>query len=112
MTRNVTDIQFGAQGQYAGREATPYYTQHDFDGPAKLSTTVVHAVADVAGAEMTETESTLFQHVDPDSLDDLFSPAGPNAPRTNGHVSFTVWGHEVTVYSNGRIVIVPPQHPR
>lgn len=110
MTKNVADTQFGMQGRSTGPETSTYYAQHDFDGPAKLSTTVIHAVSEVANADMTTTESTVFQQVDLKALDDLFSPVGPEAPRTSGHVSLDVWGYGVTIYSNGQIVIAAPQH--
>lgn len=110
MNRNATNTRPRTQGQ-TGPETSAYYAQHDFDGPAKLSTTLIHALSEVANIDPTDTESTLFQHVDPDALDTLFSPVGPEAPRTNGHVSFVIWGYNVTVYSNGHIVISPPRQP-
>jgi hypothetical protein len=109
MTRHVTDQHLEAQGGYTGAETETYYAQHDFRGSAKLSTTIVIAVSEVAEADETDTESTLFQHVDPDALDDLFCPAGSETPRTSGHVNLHVWGHDVTVYSNGQIVISAPR---
>ena len=56
-------------------------------------------------------ETTLFQHVDPDALDSIFTPADPDAPRSSGHVSFVIWGYNVTVYSDGQIVISAPRQP-
>lgn len=108
MNQNATNTHSGMQTRRE-QETSTYYAQHDFDGPAKLSTTVVHALSEVANIDMTGTESTLFQHVDPEALDSIFSSAGPDAPRSNGHVSFTIWGYTVTVYSDGYIVISVPQ---
>lgn len=110
MNQNATNTRPGMQA-CRGQETSTYYAQHDFDGPAKLSTTLIHALSEVANIDMTGTETTLFQHVDPEALDSIFRPVGPEAPRSNGHVSFTVWGYSVTVYSNGYIVISVPQQP-
>jgi transcription initiation factor TFIIIB Brf1 subunit/transcription initiation factor TFIIB len=66
-------------------------------------------ISDITGVDATDTESTMFQCVDPDALDALFSPINDEMPRTSGHVSFSTWGYEVTVYSTGQIVITPPQ---
>lgn len=86
----------------------PYFVQHDFGGPSDLTTTLVHALSDVTGADVTQAESSLCNYVDPRSLDRLFEPARDGTPRPNGHVSFTIWDHQVTVYHNGQIAITPP----
>jgi hypothetical protein len=111
MNGNATNARPGIQARSTGQEIGPYYAHHDFDGPAKLSTTLIHTLSEVASIDATDTESSLFQHVDPDALDRIFKPVSPEAPRANGHVSFVVWGYNVTVYSNGQIVISPPQQP-
>ena len=110
MNKNATNARPDTQAQYTGRETNTYYAQHDFEGPAKLSTTLIHAVSEVANVDTTNTESTLFHHVDPDALDDIFSPVDGDTPRAGGQVSFPVWGYNVTVYSNGQIIIEAP-HP-
>jgi hypothetical protein len=58
---------------------------------------------------VTDTESTLFQQLDPDALDELFAPTGSGSPRTSGHLQLHIWGHDVTVYSTGQIVITAPR---
>ena len=85
-----------------------YYAYHDADDPAKLSTTVVHALADVMGIDVTDTGFVLYDSVDPEALDRIFAPTDEGTPRAPGHVAFTVSGYRVTVYSNGQIVITPP----
>lgn len=100
------------QPQPAG--AQPYCVQHDFDGPAELTTTLAHAISNVTGADVTDAGFTLNDYVDPDALDRLFRPKADGTPRGSGRVSFDVWGNEVTVHSSGQIVITPPpqQAPR
>lgn len=85
-----------------------YFAQHDFDGAASLTATLAHAISNVTGADVSETEFTLTDHVDPRALDLLFRPRPDGTPRSNGQLRFTMWGHEVTVYSDGQITIVPP----
>jgi hypothetical protein len=109
MSRHAANTRPRSQPAPRGRETNTYYARHDFDGPAALSTTVIHALSEVANVDATDTESTMFQCVDPDALDALFSPINDEMPRTSGHVSFSTWGYEVTVYSTGQIVITPPQ---
>lgn len=84
-----------------------YYTYHDPEGDARLSTTLVHALADVMGTDVTEAGFTLADEIDPDALDHLFLPAGGGEPA--GHVAFSVQSYRVTIYSDGTIVITPPK---
>jgi hypothetical protein len=86
-----------------------YFVSHDPDSPSKLSTTVVHALADVMGADVTDAGFTLSDSVDPDALDRIFSPTADGTERQSGHLAFTVEGYRVTVYGDGEIVITPPQ---
>jgi len=91
----------------SGTPAPPdtYRVHHDPDGSAKLSTTVIHALADAMGIDVTDTGFSLYDTIDPDALDRLFSGDDFAAP---GHVAFTVEGYRVTVYSDGHIVVTPP----
>jgi hypothetical protein len=97
--------------QPAHQPAMPqnYVVEHDFEGSAELTTTIVHAIADVTGVDVTEASFTLNDHVDPEALNRLFEPKSDGSPRANGQVSFSVWDHQVTVYSHGQVRIVPPQ---
>lgn len=87
------------------------HVYHEPDSVAKLSTTVAHALADVMGEDVTQTEFTLFECIEPDALDALFSPLEDGSERCSGHVAFNVRGYQVTVYSSGHIVITPPDPP-
>lgn len=109
MYRNGQRAKQHPSQQYQSQGVQNYYVQHDFDGPAELSTTLAHAISDVTGIDVTDTGFTLNDHVNPEALDRLFEPKEDGTPRTNGHLSFTVWGYQVTVYSNGQIAIVPPR---
>jgi hypothetical protein len=92
------------------RPPQPYFVTHEFGGTSDLTTTLVHAISDVTGADVTQAEASLVDFVDPEALDRLFEPAPDGTPRPNGHLSFTMWDHQVTVYHNGQIAITPPAH--
>ena len=93
-----------------------YVAQHDFEGTAELSTTIVHALSNVTGVDVTEAEARLDDHVDTRALDRLFTPYFDGTLRACGQLSFVAWEHRVTIYSHGEITIVPdgqqpaPQH--
>ncbi|MFB6141606.1 MAG: HalOD1 output domain-containing protein [Halosimplex sp.] len=74
-----------------------------------MTTTLAHAISDVTGVDVTDTGFTLNDHVDPEALDRLFKPKADGTQRIDGHLSFTIWGYQVTVYSDGQIAIVPPR---
>ncbi|WP_306053722.1 HalOD1 output domain-containing protein [Natronococcus wangiae] len=85
-----------------------YRTVHDPGGPATLSTTVAHALADCMGIDVTDGRVSLYDSVDPTALDRLFRPRHDGAPRTGGMLSFVVDGYYVTVYADGEVVVEPP----
>ena len=90
------------------RSPTLYRATHDPNGPATLSTTVIHAVADCLGTDVTDSRISLYDAVDPDALDSLFRPRHDGRPRSGGTLSFSVRDHYVTVSSDGEILIEPP----
>lgn len=86
-----------------------HVTYYDRNGAAKLSTVIVHALADVMDADVTQLEEALYESIDPASLDRLFARTADGTPRQDGEVTFTVRGHRVTARSDGRIEITPPR---
>lgn len=85
-----------------------YRATHDPEGPATLSTTVIHALADCMGVDVTDSRISLYDTVDPDALNSLFRPRHDGTPRAGGTLSFVVGGHHVTVRGDGEILIQPP----
>ncbi|WP_254531812.1 HalOD1 output domain-containing protein [Natrinema gelatinilyticum] len=85
-----------------------YRAAHDPTGPATLSTTVIHALADCMGVNVTDSRVSLYDTVDPEALDNLFRPRYDGRPRTGGTLSFYVDGHHVRVSGTGEILIEPP----
>lgn len=84
-----------------------YVVHHDFEGARELTTTLVHAIADVSGSDVTDVEWTVADYADPDALNRLFRPKPDGTPRANGTYTFTVWGCRVSVHSHGLIEILP-----
>lgn len=81
-------------------ETTGAHTSSD-----RLSTAVIDAVAQAADVEPAELGTSLYDHVDPDALDNIFSDRHNGMPRGSGHVTFGLLDYEVTVYSDGHVVV-------
>lgn len=81
----------------------------DFDPTECMpSTVVVLAVAAVTESDPPEL-AVLNERIDPDCLNRLFGPTQGGTPRTDGHVLFPFAGYEVTVHSDGEVILAP--HP-
>ena len=111
MYRNGSQLKTQSSPQQQGQTAQTYFVTHDFDGTAELTTTITHALADVSGHDVRDAEFTLYDHVNPEALNRLFDPSGDGTASLTGHLNFTVKGHQVTVYSDGQVAVVPPQQP-
>jgi len=81
--------------------------QHDLTGPQSLSTTVTVAVADVAGVEPADIPEQLYDVIDPGALDKLFKPRDDGVARRGGRLSFSLYGHHVTVRGDGTVTVQP-----
>ncbi|WP_231185408.1 HalOD1 output domain-containing protein [Haladaptatus sp. DYF46] len=81
--------------------------QHDLSSPQSLSTTVTVAVADVAGVEPADIPEQLYDVIDPEALDKLFNSRDDGTPRRGGRLSFSLYGHHVTVRGDGMITVQP-----
>ena len=78
---------------------------HSGRGDESLSAVVIRAVADAADLEPAELGTPLYDQIDPDALDNLFSDRHDGTPRGSGHVTFTLLDYDVTVYSDGHVVV-------
>lgn len=107
MHRNASAVQHTGQHGAQQQPQQAYTVQHDFEGAATVTETVVHALSDVTGMDVTDADFALVDYVDPDSLNRLFAPKPDGTPRVNGHVSFTVMGYQTTIYATGQVSIVP-----
>jgi hypothetical protein len=100
MNGNIKDDEGGA---IANTGQTNQHTTYADEEP--LSTAVVVALADAAGVDPAEIGTPLYDTIDPDALDNLFSDKLDGSPRVGGQVVFTIRDYEVTVYSYGEIVV-------
>lgn len=93
------------QGSAQGPEGDSfvYRTQADRDGAPALSTTVLEALDAAPEFDVEDGDTVVFDHVDPDALDDLFSPV--SGGNRNGQVQFTVDQYEVTATAAGEVTI-------
>lgn len=73
-----------------------------FEEPS-TSQRVIRAVAETTGNEPTEV-GPLYQVIDPDALDRLFSSTGKNG-RTDGYVEFTFAECDVVVRGSGEVEV-------
>ncbi|WP_265112327.1 HalOD1 output domain-containing protein [Halosolutus halophilus] len=89
-----------------------YVFHHDSDGSATITATIVHALASIAETDVSQGEFSLYDSVDPDALDRIFSKKADGTERSGGHVAFTALEHEVFVYANGDVIIYPPSQTR
>ena len=110
MYRNDQRAMHRGRRQQGSTSAPPsHHVHHDFDGTAEITTTLTHALADVAGVDVTRAESALSDHFDVHALNTLFRPTGNGTGSIYGSLQFTVLQCEATVFSDGRIRIVPLQ---
>lgn len=93
-------------GYYRGYDPVTetYHVRHERGGDETLGETIIFAVAALAGKLPTEIER-LHDAIDPDALAALFRPVSNGNRRSNGHVSFTLEGHPITVYASGEIAV-------
>jgi hypothetical protein len=71
-----------------------------------LTESIVLAVADAVETDPLDLDP-LHDSVDPDALDQLFSPAADEADSVRGRVEFRYADCDVAVYADGRVVVTP-----
>lgn len=96
------DADTSARGD-AGSDDPLYRTQYDAE--TKLSTRVVEAFAAAVGTSPLDLDFALYDCLDPDALDALFAAKTDGEARIGGEVVFVVEGYEITVDSDGEIVV-------
>lgn len=86
-----------------------------------LSESVVEAVSTLSDAAPTPGDGPasepgdvldpLYSVVDPEALDSVFRTSAADGDCSDGRVTFTYHGYEITVRSDGRIAIERADHP-
>lgn len=85
-----------------------YRVRHDWQGDDPVSATVIRAVAIVTNTPPTDFDP-LFESIDSDRLDRLFSGPSGDPPRDTGSVSFPFNDCTVQVNATGVIEITPAE---
>ena len=94
---SMSDVQDTGGGTIVHRST------HDPMDRTALSTSVLVALDSVAGYDLENGDTVIYDHIDLDALDDLFRPVS-GVPRT-GRVIFSIDGYEVTATAAGEITI-------
>ncbi|WP_227380708.1 HalOD1 output domain-containing protein [Haladaptatus halobius] len=71
-----------------------------------LTEQIVTAITDAADTSHRELPP-LYEVIDPDALDRLFTPIYEGATRSNVRVRFAYAGYEVVVHSSGDVTVSP-----
>lgn len=73
-----------------------------------LGTTVVEAVSEATGIDPLKLDTRLYDVVDPDGLEQVFGKKADGTIRTGGKLTFELAQCDVTIHSEGRVVVTPP----
>lgn len=100
----MDDVQDPTTG--SGRDVEAPADERQFDPAVEPpSVAVVEALAAASGVPPEEVRPRLTTVLDADALDALFRPRPNGRARGPGHVELRVAGYDVTVYSDGDIVV-------
>ena len=88
-------------------ETDTYRVRHDFEEGGRLSLTLIVALERIAEGDPDREPGSLFEAVEPDGLDALFTSGEPFPLRNRGELTFPTGDYEVTVHAHGRIEIRP-----
>lgn len=80
-----------------------YHAAPEAHKETALSTAILLALDSIPGYDIEDSETVVYDHIDLDALDELFSPTG-GTPRS-GEVTFDVEQYEVTATAAGEITI-------
>ena len=68
-----------------------------------LAVEVMEAVASAKGVDVLALETTLYEVVDPDALEQLFAPLANGTPRAGGRLILEIADCEVVIESTGDV---------
>lgn len=84
-----------------------YRSIHDWDSDEPLSSTVMEAILALTGDEPAS-GPPLWETLDPDALDSLFSPDG-REEQSSACLTFYHQRYRVTVQRDGHVLVYPPE---
>lgn len=76
-----------------------------------LTHAIITAVAEEKGVSPEAVAGRIYDVVDPDGLNRLFSPGGPDTPRQNARLTFEIDGCEVVVEGGELIMVTTKRSP-
>ena len=76
-----------------------------------LAVEVMEAVAAAKGVDVMTLETTLYEVVDPDALEQLFEPLADGTPRSGGKLVIEIAGCEVVIDATGDVSVTRPATP-
>lgn len=100
--RKVADGE-GSDDRNVGGTHVVYRTAGERDDDTDLSMAVIDALAEAKDVQPVDIQRPLYDVVDPDALDRLFTSTGGDG--VSGRVVFELAEHEITVRSDGDIVV-------
>lgn len=100
----MSRTEWSIDGVNYDKSTCEYRTVLDSDSSMAVSTAVSLLVEDVADCEGYDLDWQLYESVDPDALDALFSPT-KRTPRTDGTLMLSAGPIEVRVGGDGTIVV-------
>ncbi len=69
---------------------------------------VVEAISEAIGTDLAQTETRLYDVVDPDGLEQVFQKKANGSRRLGGELRFSLLECEVIVHSEGRVTVNSP----
>lgn len=91
--------------------ATEHHFYHDMQGHGSLSTTIVSALAELNEVDVASLGGALYDYIDTDALDAIFSPKLDGTTREGCRIECTFRDQSITIHSNGHIVITDSPQP-
>lgn len=86
-----------------GRDRIVYRSEPDSPGEEMLSTRILMALDSVPRYDAESSETVVFDYVDLDAIDELFSPT--NGKPQDGQITFEIDQYEVTATAAGAITV-------
>lgn len=80
------------------------FVRHNWESESGVTTTLIDALEEVLGQKALLELPPLYDHVDPDALDRLFSQV-KSSDRTRGVLYFDFAEYEVAIHATGDVVI-------
>lgn len=82
-----------------------YSVKHGWGCNVPFGELIVKTISKITNTNVLELQP-LYETIDPEALDDLFSPVEGKAPRNVGSLTFEYEGYQIVVHASGWIDII------